>query len=99
MGYDGLTLDIWLTPQFQVRTGLLGAGRPPDDISSAPCSMPNCSRASSRPAPAQAFIDVAYAGKGPGATELRQPFVDAFEAGFFEDKPSFDKALQVGGWG
>lgn len=36
------------------------------------------------------------ADKGPGATPLREPFQDAFAAGFFEDKPSFDKALQVG---
>ena len=38
----------------------------------------------------QAFIDVAHAGKGPGATELREPLAAAFEAGFFEDKASFD---------
>lgn len=36
------------------------------------------------------------ADKGPGATPLREPFQDAFAAGFFEDKPTFDKALQVG---
>ncbi|EFN55767.1 hypothetical protein CHLNCDRAFT_145199 [Chlorella variabilis] len=58
VGYDGLSIDVWLTPQFQ------------------------------------AFIDVKYAAKGPGATELKQPFADAFEAGFFQDKAQFDAALQ-----
>lgn len=48
------------------------------------------------PAAEQAFIDVKYAAKGPGATELKQPFADAFEAGFFQDKAQFDAALQVG---
>lgn len=47
----------------------------------------------------QAFIDVAMAGKGPGATPLREPFQGAFAAGFFEEKEPFDKALQVGAWG
>lgn len=49
----------------------------------------------------QAFIDVKYAGKGPGATDLRAPFKEAFPAGFFEQKADFDRALQVGprhGW-
>ncbi|KAL4451974.1 hypothetical protein ABPG75_007636 [Micractinium tetrahymenae] len=58
VGYDGLSIDIWLSPQFQT------------------------------------FIDVKYAGKGPGATDLRTPFRDAFPAGFFEQKADFDKALQ-----
>lgn len=44
----------------------------------------------------QAFVDVKYAAKGPGATELRQPFAEAFPAGFYEDKATFDSALQVG---
>lgn len=47
----------------------------------------------------QAFIDVAMAGKGPGATPLREPFQGAFAAGFFEQKEPFDKALQVGARG
>lgn len=47
----------------------------------------------------QAFIDVAMAGKGPGATPLREPFQGAFAAGFFEEKEKFDKALQVGNEG
>jgi histone acetyltransferase 1 len=58
VGYDGLSIDIWLTPQFQ------------------------------------AFIDVAMAGKGPGATPLREPFQGTFAAGFFEQKEPFDAALQ-----
>lgn len=58
VGYDGLSIDIWLSPQFQ------------------------------------AFIDVKYAGKGPGATDLRAPFKEAFPAGFFEQKTDFDRALQ-----
>ncbi|KAI3437922.1 hypothetical protein D9Q98_000367 [Chlorella vulgaris] len=58
LGYDGLSIDVWFTPQFQ------------------------------------AFIDVKYASKGPGATDLKQPFKEAFEAGFLEDKAAFDKALQ-----
>ena len=44
----------------------------------------------------QAFMDVKYASKGAGATELKAPLQEAFEAGFFEDKAQFDKALQVG---
>ncbi|KAL4422981.1 hypothetical protein ABPG77_005461 [Micractinium sp. CCAP 211/92] len=61
VGYDGLSIDIWLSPQFQ------------------------------------AFIDVKYAGKGPGATDLRTPFKEAFPAGFFEQKEDFDRALQEEG--
>jgi hypothetical protein len=40
-------------------------------------------------------MDVKYASKGAGATELKAPLQEAFEAGFFEEKAQFDKALQV----
>lgn len=118
MGYDGLSIDVWLTPHFQV--GLVGGwgcmgqapavgspivhwtchplatcravAAPVSNLTVMPTS-PLC-----QPQPLQAFIDVKHAGRGPGATELRQPFADAFEAGFFEEKAAFDKALQVGGW-
>ena len=43
-------------------------------------------------------MDVKYASKGAGATELKAPLQEAFEAGFFEDKAQFDTALQVGQW-
>ena len=57
-GYDGLGIDIWLTPGFQ------------------------------------ALVDVKYASKADGATDLATPFRELFEAGFFTQKPDFDKALE-----
>lgn len=125
MGYDGLSIDVWFTPRFQVRA-CLGRSAVTAPLSAgdagllhqnwtAPCvpvpapssAHPHSARKPSPPAhthanpphpptPPQAFIDVAMAAKGPGATELRGPFQEAFEAGFFEAKEDFDKALQVG---
>lgn len=43
----------------------------------------------------QALLDVKYAARSPGATNLSEPFKSAFPAGFFTEKAAFDEALQT----
>jgi histone acetyltransferase 1 len=43
----------------------------------------------------QALIDVKYSAREAAqSTDLKTPFTDAFPAGFYEDKPSFDRAFE-----
>ena len=39
-------------------------------------------------------MDVKCAGREPGATDLKAPFQAAFSAGFFDNKPDFDRAFE-----